>query len=111
MGKTARYREKPCKHCGQTHRNQGVYCSGRCRNQARTGQLPEEWREAISNGVRKHRLANPNENIMYALLNNLKKQKNPHHDPEAELIIGFTHLDNTDPPGELLDNTVWHTID
>ena len=81
LGKTAKYREKPCKYveCGKTHRNQGVYCSNSCRNRDRTGKYSDETRKKMSESIRKARIENPNENIMYALMNNMKRQRNPLH--------------------------------
>ena len=108
MGKTARYREKPCKYseCGNTHRNQGVYCSNSCRNKDRKGKYTEEWKENIGASMKKLRLENPDENIMYALLNNLKRQKNPTHQPEDDLFIGdYSSGDNEQYYQE--DGDVW----
>lgn len=98
MGKTAKYREKPCKfsECGKIHRNQGVYCSNSCRNKDRKGNYTEEWKENISVSVRKARLENPNENIMYALMNNMKRQRNPNHEPEDDLLIGDYTVGDTE---------------
>ena len=88
MGKSAKYREKSCKYseCGKTHRNQGVYCSNSCRNRDR--KHSKETKEKISIAIRNERLTNPNENIMYALTNNMKRQRNPNHQPEDDLLIG-----------------------
>ena len=90
MGKTAKYREKNCKYeqCNKIHRNQGVYCSNSCRNRDRVGKYSDETLKKMSESIRKVRLENPNENIMYALTNNMKRQRNPNHMPEDDLLIG-----------------------
>jgi hypothetical protein len=111
----ARYREKPCGYCGKPHRNRFVYCSNSCRSKDRVNRRDEPWypvmTEAISEGLKEKLRREQNENTMYALLNNLKKQKNPHHDPEVQFIIGYNIMDIQTAPGDTMGGDVWQTVE
>jgi hypothetical protein len=67
--------------------------------------------EAISEGLKEKLRREQNENTMYALLNNLKKQKNPHHDPEVQFIIGYNIMDIQTAPGDTMGGDVWQTVE
>lgn len=62
----------------------------------------------MSQSIRKARLDNPNENILYALDCNIKKQKNPNHQPEDDLLIGWTTQNSPrDLEYERIGDDIW----
>ena len=81
-----KYRVKDCKLCGIKHRKRGPYCSKPCSNMDR--QHSKETKAKIAESVRKFRIEQPNENIQYAMWCNMRKQRNPDHDPETDMLIG-----------------------